>query len=277
MVKTSGNLRKIIIFIVLCLISVSIIYPFVFMIMNSFKPQGDYFLGPLKPPKKLIVKNYIIMFKSYKILKLFFNSLIIVTTAIFLEIILSSLAAYAFAKKNFSGKTILFVFFISLMIIPFQVLMLPLYIFFAKIHLINTRIALIIIYTAVVIPFALYFLTVSFRTIPDEILEAAKLDGASYFRIYWSIILPIEKSVILTLFILDYVWLWNELILAIIFLQSDEIKTMTAGVATILGRYMNNQPLLLTGLLLSAIPTIIIYTIASRFLVKGMTLGAVKG
>ncbi len=277
MVKTSGNLRKIIIFIVLCLISVSIIYPFVFMIMNSFKPQGDYFLGPLKPPKKLIVKNYIIMFKSYKILKLFFNSLIIVTTAIFFEIILSSLAAYAFAKKNFSGKTILFVFFISLMIIPFQVLMLPLYIFFAKIHLINTRIALIIIYTAVVIPFALYFLTVSFRTIPDEILEAAKLDGASYFRIYWSIILPIEKSVILTLFILDYVWLWNELILAIIFLQSDEIKTMTAGVATILGRYMNNQPLLLTGLLLSAIPTIIIYTIASRFLVKGMTLGAVKG
>ncbi len=247
------------------------------MIMNSFKSQGEYFLGPLRPPKKLSFHNYVVMYKSYKILKLFFNSLIIVTATIFIEIILSSLAAYAFAKTKFTGKNILFVFFIALMIIPFQVLMLPLYMLFAKLHLINTRISLIIIYTAVVIPFALYYLTISFRTIPNEILEAAKLDGASYFKIYLLIILPIGKSAILTLFILDYVWLWNELVLSIIFLQSDEIKTMTAGVATILGRYMNNQPLLLTGLLLSAIPTIIIYTIASRFLIKGLTLGAVKG
>jgi ABC-type glycerol-3-phosphate transport system permease component len=217
------------------------------------------------------------MYQSYKILKLFFNSLIIVSTAIIFEIFLCSLAAYAFAKTRFKYQNLIFVFFISLMIIPFQVLMLPLYIFFAKLHQINTRTTLIVIYTAILIPFALYFLTISFRTIPDEILDAAKIDGASYFRIYWSVILPIGKSAILTLFILDYVWIWNELILAIIFLQSDELKTMTAGVATILGRYLNNQPLLLTGLLLSAIPTIVIYIIAARFLVKGLTLGAVKG
>jgi ABC-type glycerol-3-phosphate transport system permease component len=187
------------------------------------------------------------------------------------------LAAYAFAKSRFKGKGYLFLFFISMMIIPFQVLMLPLYIMFAKLNLINTKLSMIIIYTATLIPFALYFLTTNFRTIPDEIIESAKIDGASYFQIYWSIILPIGRSAMLTLFILDFVWLWNELVLALIFLQSDETKTITAGVATILGRYSSNQPLMLTGLLLSSLPTIIIYCVVAKFLMKGITVGAVKG
>ncbi len=268
---------KIIIFIILIIIAFSTIYPIFYMIINSFKTQQEYILGPLLLPKSINFKNYELMHKSYRILTLFINSLIIVCTAILIEIILCTLAAYAFAKSKFKGKSLIFLFFISMMIIPFQVLMLPLYIMFANINLINTKISLIIIYAAVLIPFALYFLTVNFKKIPDEIIESAKIDGATYFGIYWSIILPIGRSAIITLFIIDFVWLWNELVLALIFLQSDSTKTMTAGIATILGRFSGNQTLMLTGLLLGSLPTIIMYSIAAKFLMKGITVGSVKG
>jgi ABC-type glycerol-3-phosphate transport system permease component len=218
------------------------------------------------------------MYKSYDIVKLFANSLIIVSSSVFIEILLCSLAAYAFAKTKFKGKNLIFVSFISMMIIPYQVLMLPLYIMFAKINLINTRIVLIIIYSAVLIPFALYFLTVNFRRIPNAIMESARIDGASYFRIYWSIILPIGKPALITLGIIDFIFIWNELVLGLIFLQGDEIKTMTVAAATILGsRFFFNQPLLLTGLFLSCLPTLILYSFASRFIMKGAVAGAVKG
>jgi ABC-type glycerol-3-phosphate transport system permease component len=273
-----NKISKIVIFAIMLLMAMTSIYFLLFMIINSFKTQTDYILSPLALPKEINFSNYVMMFKSYNIVKLFANSLIIVSSAIFIEILFCSLAAYAFAKTKFKGKNLIFLFFISMMIIPFQVLMLPLYMMFAKINLINTRISLIIIYFAVSIPFALYFLTTNFRKIPDEIMESARIDGASYFRIYWSIILPIGKPALITLFILDYVWIWNELALGLIFLQSEEVKTITVAAATILGnRYSFNQPLLLTGLFLSCLPILILYSFAARFIMKGATAGAVKG
>ena len=269
--------NNIIIIIILSLIAITMIYPLIFMIFNSFKSQPEYILSPLALPKSLFLVNYNTIYNSYKILKLFTNSFIIVSASIFIELFLCSLGAYAFSKHNFKFKNLTFLLIISMMIVPFQVLMLPLYVMFSKFQLINTKISLIIIYSAVMIPFALYYLTKSFRSIPNEVLEAAKMEGASYFRIYWAIILPIGKMAIITIFILDFVWLWNELVLSLIFLQSDETKTMVSGVATILNRYLNNQPLLLTGLLLSSIPTIIIYSFAAKYLIKGISSGAVKG
>ena len=273
-----NKITKIVIFVIMFLIAMTSIYFLFFMIINSFKTQTDYILSPLALPKEINFSNYETMYKSYNVIKLFANSLIIVSSAIFIDILLCSLAAYAFAKTKFKGKNLIFLFFISMLIIPTQVLMLPLYMMFAKINLINTRISLIIIYSAVAIPFALYFLTTNFRKIPDELMESARIDGASYFRIYWSIILPIAKPALITLFILDFVWIWNELVLGLIFLQSEEIKTMTVAAATILGnRYSFNQPLLLTGLFLSCLPILILYSFAARFIMKGTTAGAVKG
>lgn len=273
-----NKISKIVIFVIMLLMAMTSIYFLLFMIINSFKTQTSYIISPLALPKEINFSNYVMMFKSYNIVKLFANSLIIVSSAIFIEILLCSLAAYAFAKTKFKGKNLIFLFFISMMIIPFQVLMLPLYMMFAKINLINTRISLIIIYSAVLIPFALYFLTTNFRKIPNEVMESARIDGASYFRIYWSIILPIGKPALITLFILDFVWIWNELVLGLIFLQSEEIKTVTVAAATILGnRYSFNHPLLLTGLFLSCLPVLILYSFAARFIMKGATAGAVKG
>jgi len=217
------------------------------------------------------------MFGQFKIAGSFRNSLIIVSSSILIEIFVCALASFSFAKYKFKGNNIIFTVFIALMIVPPIIIMLPLYVLFAKLHLIDTKTAMVIIYVGIACPFALYFLTTNFRKIPTELIEAAKVDGASFFRIFWSIIVPLGMPAIITLFILDYVWLWNELVLGLIFLQTTDTKTMTVTVANIGSRFFINQPLLLTGLFVSILPMLFIYIFAARFLMKGVTVGAVKG
>lgn len=275
--KELNLFSKIIIFIILLLLAVVSILFLSFMFINTFKTYSEYISNPLALSESLNLTNYKTMFAQFKIGRAFTNSLVIVGFSIVIEILICSLAAFSFAKYKFKGKNIIFTFFISLMIVPPVVIMLPLYIMFAKLSLIDTYIGMIIIYVGIAGPFALYFLTTYFRKIPNELIESAKVDGASFFRIFWTIIFPIGMPAIVTLFILDFVWLWNELVLGLIFLQSTATKTMTVSVANIGSRFLTNQPLLLTGLLLSALPILLIYSFAARFLMKGVTLGAVKG
>lgn len=275
--KEFNLFSKIIIFIILFLLAVVSILFLGFIFINTFKTPSEYIRSSLALPEVLNLTNYRTMFAQSKIGISFINSLVIVSVSIIIEILVCSLASFSFAKYKFKGNNVIFTVFIALMIVPPIIIMLPLYVFFAKLHLIDTKTAMIIIYVGIACPFALYFLTTNFRKIPTELIEAAKVDGASFFRIFWSIIIPIGRPAIVTLFILDYVWLWNELVLGLIFLQSTDTKTMTVTVANIGSRFFTNQPLLLTGLFLSLLPMLFIYIFAARYLMKGVTVGAVKG
>jgi raffinose/stachyose/melibiose transport system permease protein len=268
---------RIVIFIVLFLLAIVSILFFSFMVINSFKTVSEYVYSPLSLPGSLNLDNYRNMISQFKIARSFLNSIIVVTGTLIIEIVICSMAAFSFAKFNFKAKNIIFMFFISLMIVPPIVLMLPLYVLFGRIGLVDKHIGIIIIYVGITCPFALYFLTNYFRKIPTEIIESAKIDGASFFTIFWKIIFPIGMPAILTLFILDYVWYWNELVLGLIFLQSNATKTMTVTAAQIGNRFFSNQPLLLTGLLLCSLPTLLIYSFTARFLMKGISIGSVKG
>lgn len=275
--KEINLFSRIAIFMILLLLAVVSILFLSFMFINTFKTNSEYYQNPLSLPESFNLTNYSVMFGQFKIGRAFINSIIMVSISIIIEIIICSLAAFSFAKYKFKGKNIIFTFFISLMIVPPVVIMLPLYVSFSKLGWTDTYQSMIIIYLGIAGPFALYFLTSYFRKIPTEVIESAKVDGASFFRIFWTIIFPIGMPAIITLFIIDYVWLWNELVLGLVFLQSTGTKTMTVSVANIGSRFLQNQPLLLTGLLLSALPTLLIYSFAARYLMKGVTLGAVKG
>lgn len=275
--KESSLFSKIVIFIVLLLLAVVSIIFFSFMLINSFKTVSEYIVNPIALPESLNLTNYRTMLGQFKIGRSFINSMFMVSAAIVIEIFICSLAAFSFAKYKFKGKNIIFTLFISLLIVPAVVIMLPLYVMFAKINMVDTYMSMIIIYVGIACPFGLYFLTSYFRNIPNEIIESAKVDGASFFMIFFKIIFPMGMPAIITLFILDFVWLWNELVLGLIFLQSSDTKTMTVAVANIGGRFTTNQPLLLTGLLLAAIPTLLVYSFAARFLMKGISTGSVKG
>jgi ABC-type glycerol-3-phosphate transport system permease component len=227
-------------------------------------------------PVELFSNNYRMVFDRFDIIQLGFNSLIVTMSSIVISLLITSMAAFGFAKFRFRGNALLFTLVIGCMMIPGQVLMIPVYKIMADLQLINNYFSLILFYVATSIPFATFLLSANCRSIPYELLEAAKMDGANNFRIYRSIILPLLKPSLITLAILNFLSFWNELLYSMLFLQKGSMQTMTVAVATLMGRNTYNMPLLMTGLLINCIPVILIFLIFQRYIQKGITVGAVK-
>ncbi len=136
---------------------------------------------------------------------------------------------------------------------------------------------MIIIYAGLTAPFSVYLLTSFFRTIPDELIESAMADGASHFRVLWQIIAPLSAPALVTLIIVNSLWVWNELLIALVFLPEDRLKTLMVGVTVFQGRYSLDVPVLMAGMLLASVPMLALYLIGQRFIIRGLTAGALKG
>jgi raffinose/stachyose/melibiose transport system permease protein len=199
-----------------------------------------------------------------------------VLSAVSLTVFLAALAAFPIAKLKFRGSTLFFQFFISLLLIPGQVLLIPVYLMFARLGLVGNHLSVILMYTVINLPFAIFLLSSSFRGIPSELIEAAKIDGASLWKVFLRIIVPMGRPGLMTLAVLTFLNMWNELILALMLLPDDAKRMITPAVTTVMGRFVTNQPLLMTGLLITALPTIVILIVFSQYLVKGISLGVGK-
>lgn len=269
-------LVKIPVFVLLCLVAASTLLPLAYMTMTSFKDRTEYLVNPYGLPQALNLDNVRIMIENYGFLRSMGNSILIVGTALFLSLFLGSLSAFSVAKLRFRGKRVFFLTLISLQLIPGQVLLIPIYLLFSRLGMINNYLAVIIMYTVGSLPFSIFFLSASFRSIPDELIEAAKIDGAKLFQVYRYIILPIGIPSILTLGILNFLSMWNELILALLLLPDENKRTITSSVAMVVGRFTTNEPLLMTGLLLSSLPTVVVLIMFSKYLVKGISAGIGK-
>lgn len=265
-----------IIFIILVFISVITLYPLLFMFLSSIRTKTAYLSSPMGFPENIYIKNYYKMFKIYNIFTNYRNSFICSFFSVSLTSLLASLSAYVFSKVPFKGSKIIFIFIVSLMMISGQVLIIPMYLLFSNLNLVNNYLSLIIAYTVLLSPYSIYLLTANFSGIPNEILQAAKIDGASFFRIYWSVVMPMGITAVTTVTILNFIWSWNEILLALLMLPRTNLKTLSAALATIIGKYVWDVPLLMTGLFLSIIPIMIIYLILQRYLVQGLTMGAIK-
>ena len=167
---------------------------------------------------------------------------------------------------------------VSCMTIPTIILLIPIYQMMSGLKLINNYASLILYFTAEVIPFSLYLLTSNFKeAIPTECIESAKIDGAGLFSLFRHIALPLGKPAIFTLLTLNFLYIWNEFLYSMLFLQTNELRTLTVGVATIIGKRVTDMPLLYAGLFVNTIPVIVVFGISQKYLVKGLTAGAVKG
>ena len=271
-----GSTVKIIIFVAQILIAMACLYPVIFMAMNTFKSKVEYNLGQFALPKSLSFENYYTVFNKYAILVLFKNTAFIICMMLLISTIICGLAAYGFAKIKFYGRNTLFIFLISLMMIPGIVMYIPQYYNMAKLGLINNRWTVILIYVAMCIPYTTYLLTTNFRSIPNELIEAAKMDGARFLNIIKDVVFAVGKPGLITVIILNFTWYWNEFLVSMLFLQKSNLRTMTVGVAMIVSKFNYDIPQLLTGLFLTAVPCIIIYIIFQRYIIKGMTVGAIK-
>jgi len=274
--EKKNSVSKVFIYIVLIIISISIAYPFFYMVITALKSQSEYYSNIFGLPYKTTLLNFKVALERFNVLLLGRNSLIVASISVFLNCTVSAMAAYAFSKLPFKGNKNIMKSIVACMIIPGQMLMIPVYIIISKAGLINTFAGIILFYVATGIPFATLMLKTQCDNIPNEIIEAAEIDGTDPVKMFFFMIIPFLKPALFTLVILNFMGFWNELLYAMLFLQSPEKRTLTVEIATSVGRYMTNMPLKMSGLLINSIPTILVFIFFQKHISKGLTLGAIK-
>jgi ABC-type glycerol-3-phosphate transport system permease component len=193
-----------------------------------------------------------------------------------ISLLIACLAAYAFARMEFPGRRALFNLLISLMVVPPVVLIVPLFVSMVQWKMVNTYQGVILIYTGLMLPFSTYLMTNFFRTIPREIVDAALIDGASNFSVFWRIMMPLSAPAVMTLVVVNALWVWNELLIALVFLQKDELKTLMVGITALRSRNYVDIPATMAGLLIATIPIVVLYIFGQRYFIRGLVSGAIK-
>lgn len=263
--------------IIMILMSISVLFPIYFMIVTSFKTKMDYVGNKLGLPEQFVLSNYVTAFQGKAFAMWLINSIIVTLGSVVLSTIISSLAAYSFSRLRFVGKEKLFNFIITLMVIPPVVMVIPLFVTMVKFGLVNNYLGAILVYSGLLIPFSVYLLRNFFITIPQSLIDSAMIDGCSKFKAFIKIIIPLSKPAIFTLIIVNALWVWNELLIAIIFLQKTELRTLMVGLTVFRGRFKVDQPVIMASLFLASIPMILLYLFGQRFFVRGMMMGSLKG
>ncbi len=276
--RFNQKFSSVMIFLLLLMLSVSNLYPFFFMFLNSLKSHADYLKSPFSLPDfgHISWGNYATMISQFQILNLFKNTLFISVFTILFILIFGIVASYAFAKLHFRGKDLLYFLVISSMFVPVQVTIIPLYMLFSKIHLVNTYWAVILTYLGMFLSETILLMTSAFRGIPDEIIEAAELDGAGYFDTLRYVIVPMGRSAIILCVIYYFIVTWNDLFTPMILLTDMDLRTVMVALASLISRYSGDPTLQFAGLVLAAIPAILVYAIFQNYIIKGIGEGSTR-
>jgi ABC-type glycerol-3-phosphate transport system permease component len=261
------------IFIALVITASSIVYPLFFVLITSLRSNVDYLQDPFGLPGEWTLSNYIVLINNYGVGQAFLNSLYVSIVAVILVLIIAVFAGYALAKLPVPGGKQITATLVSVMLIPGPVLIIPIYLLLSRLGVVGDYSGLILVYVATALPFATFFLTLTFRSIPAEIIEAAKIDGAGFFRTLWSIITPMGISGIATLAVLQFLGVWNELIFALILIPDRAMRLLTPTLASIGDRFITDQPLVSAGLFITAVVPLFFLSIASRYIIQGFQIG----
>ncbi|BAU31195.1 binding-protein-dependent transport system inner membrane protein [Microcella alkaliphila] len=271
--RLSGRRSQWPIFIGLIVLAATIIYPLYFVIITSMRPNADYLQDPFGLPGVWTFDNYATLVNVYGVGQAFVNSLYVSIIAVVLQLTLATIAGYGLAKFPVPGTKFITATFVSVMLIPGPVLIIPIYLMLSRLGLVGSHWGLILVYVATGLPFATFFLTLTFRAIPDEVLEAARIDGAGFFRTMWSIVRPMGASGIATLAVLQFLGVWNELIFAVILIRDESMRLLTPSLANIGERFVTDQPLVSAGLFVTASVPLILLAFASKYIMQGLQVG----
>ncbi len=252
------------------------LFPVYFMTVSAFKTKSEYIANKWGLPVALNFKNFDTALAGEKFFSRFLNSSILTVGGVAASLIIACLAAFAFARMEFFGKRTLFNIILSLMVVPPVVMIIPLFVTMVRAHLVNTYQGTILIYTGLLLPFSIYLMTNFFRAIPKAIIEAARIDGCSNLGIFWRIMMPLSAPAVITLIVVNALWVWNELLIALVFMQKDQLKTLMVGISALRSRNYVDIPATMAGLLVATIPIVIVYMFGQRFFIRGLTGGAVK-
>jgi len=269
------KISQIILWFFIAVYSIYMIYPFYWLLITSVKKSYELYTAPWALPKEI---QWINISKAWNsgIKDFFFNSVYVTSISVFMIVVISSLAAYAFARLRFKGSKLLFLLLISGFLVPVQVTLIPLYTILRNFGLLDHYLSLIGPYIAYAIPFSVLLLTTYFKTIPKELEQASYIDGCSDFQIFTKIILPLSKPGLSTILIFQGVWIWNEYFFALVFIRSRELMTLPLGLMTFRGEYIADWPVIMAGIFISTIPLVTLYMVFQKNFIEGLTAGALK-
>jgi raffinose/stachyose/melibiose transport system permease protein len=262
--------------IILIANTVIMLMPIIIMVFSAFKTTPQIFQSPFGIPDFTNVVNFVKIWNETNFLRYLLNSFIVTGASMALILTLGTMAAYAIARYEFWGAGFILMFFLAGLTLPLKLAIIPLFMLMRDLGVLNNQLSLIFVYTAMGLPTTVFILTGFIRTLPSELEDAARMDGASEARIMWSIMLPLVRPAMVIAGIQNVVPIWNDFFFPLVFIQRDNLKTLPQGLTTFMGEYTTDWGVLFSGLTLSAAPIIIIYIILSKQFISGMTSGAVK-
>jgi len=257
--------------------AILVFFPFFWMAVTSLKTAPEIQRVPLQvaPDNWLNFDNYVEVFKRQPFLRFLFNSALVAVIAAVSSVVVSSLAGFGFAKYRFPGRDVFFLAIIGILMVPFQSVVVPLYVWINELGLLDT-------YAGIVAPdlvsvFGVFLMRQAIEVIPDDYIDAARMDGASDLRIFFSVVLPSVKPAIATLLIIKFLWSWNEFFWPMVVTTSPEMKVVTIGLMSFTNMYFIEYNLLTAAAVLSVLPILLIFVLLQRWVVQAVVMSGLKG
>lgn len=272
-----GKVTFIVVFeIIMIAYALLIFYPLFNMIVSSLKTTREIFQHPFALPSTLAIDNYRVVWIDKGFGRYFANSLIVTFIAMAFVLLFGSMAAYGVSRYRYRLNTLIYMLFLSGIMLPLKAAIIPLFMLIKSIGLMNTRASVILIFIAMGLPSTVFILAGFMKAIPMDLEYAARIDGCDDWRIFRQVVMPVTTPAIALVTIYNAVPLWNDFFFPLVFLQRDALKTLPVGLASFFGQYSTNWGLLFTGLSIAIVPMLALYLFMSSYFIRGMTAGAIK-
>ncbi len=263
--------------LVLIAYGIIVVYPLLIMLASSLKTTGEIFANPLSLiPETVRLVNYVDAWNQANFGTYFRNSIFVCAVSVALILFFGSMAAYVLARFSFPGNRAIYLLFLAGFMIPIRLAIVPLFIMMRDLRLLDTLWSLILVYVAGGMPFTIFLMVNFFRHIPRDLEDAAVLDGAGPFQVYYQIMLPLVRPALATVGLFHFLNVWNDFFFPLIFIRSENLRTVPLGVSTFFGEYTNDWALMFAALSISIMPVIAVYLLASKQFIAGLTSGAIK-
>jgi raffinose/stachyose/melibiose transport system permease protein len=253
-----------------------IFYPLANMILSSFRSTRDILRAPFALPTSIDLKNYAVVWVDRGFGTYFFNSLWITVASMLIVLLFGSMAAYGVSRYKYKLSTLVYMLFLSGIMLPLKAAIIPLFMLMKTMSLVNNPLSVILIFIAMGLPSTVFILSGFMKAVPIDLEYAARIDGCNDWGIFRRVVMPVVAPAISLVTIYNAVPIWNDFFFPLVFLQSDKLKTLPVGLTSFFGQHSTNWSLLFTGLSIAVVPILVLYLFMSKYFIRGMTAGAVK-
>lgn len=257
--------------------AVLVLAPMAIMGLSAFKSTREIFQNPFGLPTVWRVENFVRVWVEARFALYFRNSVVVTLVSILIILAFGAMAGYALGRFRFRGNDFLYLYFLSGLMLPIRLGIIPLFILMRNLDLLDSHWSLILTYAASGLPSAVFILTGFFRALPTDLDSAARIDGAGEWLIFRRVMLPLVRPALVIVTIYNVIPIWNDFFFPLVFIQTDRLKTLPLGMTVFFGQYYTDWALLFAGLTLAAVPVIFLYVLLSQHFIRGLTAGAVKG